>query len=136
MYLTYNEYQEMGGTLDISTFNELEFEAESIIDWNTFNRLKNNTSYPEFVKRCVFQIINIVHRRQMVLGTVNADGSVSQMVSSQSNDGVSISYNTMSASELFKVCNKDIVKLIQRSFQGRTSQDGKSLLYKGLYPGE
>ena len=40
MYLTYAEYQEYGGTLDETTFNNLEFDAESTVNWCTFNRLK------------------------------------------------------------------------------------------------
>jgi hypothetical protein len=32
MYLTYSEYQDMGGTLDEVTFNDLEFEAEALVN--------------------------------------------------------------------------------------------------------
>ena len=31
MYLTYEAYQNMGGTLDETTFNNYEYEAETIV---------------------------------------------------------------------------------------------------------
>ena len=40
-YLTYEEYRALGGTLDLTSFNLLEFEARRQIDIKTFNRLKN-----------------------------------------------------------------------------------------------
>ena len=44
MYLAYEDYQNMGGTLDETAFNDFEFEAETIVDWYTFNRLHNFNS--------------------------------------------------------------------------------------------
>ena len=49
MYLTYAEYQAMGGTLSDLDFNFLAYEAESYINWYTFNRLKGNTEIPQEV---------------------------------------------------------------------------------------
>ena len=46
MYLTYDEYQNMGGTLVETTFEEYEFTAECIVNWYTFNRLTKETTYP------------------------------------------------------------------------------------------
>ena len=45
MYLTFDEYQEYGGTLDEAAFYQLEFEARAVIDWWTFNRLQNEEEY-------------------------------------------------------------------------------------------
>ena len=42
MYLAYPEYEEYGGTLDEATFRDLEFDAETEINWYTFNRLKKD----------------------------------------------------------------------------------------------
>ena len=33
MYLTYADYQNMGGTLDETAFNDFEYEAETIVNW-------------------------------------------------------------------------------------------------------
>ena len=58
MYLTYEEYTQMGGeSLEVTAFEQLEFEARTQIDWWTFGRLKNEASYPEAVKRCMYRLI-------------------------------------------------------------------------------
>ena len=49
-YLTYQEYQGLGGTLQEVPFNELEFECERIIDSRTQNRLKSTDEIPQEVK--------------------------------------------------------------------------------------
>ena len=57
-YLTYNEYRVLGGTLDITPFNLLEFEARKKIDERTQNRLKRAIETPQEVKICVFKLID------------------------------------------------------------------------------
>ena len=57
-YLTYNEYRVLGGTLDITPFNLLEFEARRKIDERTQNRLKGVIEAPQEVKICVFKLID------------------------------------------------------------------------------
>ena len=49
-YLTYEEYKALGGTLDLTPFNLLEFESRRLIDTRTHNRLKNVDNIPEEVK--------------------------------------------------------------------------------------
>lgn len=149
MYLTYKEYQEYGGTLSESTFNDFAFEAESIINWYTFNRLTHDTTFPEEVKRCVYKLIGYAQLKAeaMQLGTgvstVSASSSseVSPVVKSQSNDGVSISYNVLNASELFaafatKSKGNEIEQLVQKYLQGVVNSLGQKVLYRGFYPNE
>ena len=57
-YLTYNEYKALGGTLDQTPFNLLEFEARKRIDLRTQNRLKNEETIPQEVKLCIYNLIN------------------------------------------------------------------------------
>ena len=57
-YLTYAEYRDLGGTLDITPFNLLEFEARQNIDKYTFGRLKTLNNQVDEVKICVYKIIN------------------------------------------------------------------------------
>ena len=40
-YLTYEEYQELGGTLEETPFDIVELEAQKSIDKYTFGRLKD-----------------------------------------------------------------------------------------------
>jgi len=59
-YLTYQEYQSLGGSLNQAPFNLLEFEARRQIDGRTQNRLKDIDEIPNEVKLCVFNIINTI----------------------------------------------------------------------------
>ena len=47
-YLTYDEYKALGGNLDITPFNLLEYEARRIIDSRTLQRLKGIEKIPPF----------------------------------------------------------------------------------------
>lgn len=57
-YLTYSEYQELGGTLDQMPFKLLEYQARKEIDLNTRLRLVNETDIPNEVKMCVYELIS------------------------------------------------------------------------------
>ena len=109
MYLTYEQYTEYGGTLDESAFDMYEFEAASKIDYYTFNRLKKDNGFDgqsedvkEAVCRCEYRLISLMEARDIanaVSGEGTDESSTVAGVASQSNDGVSISYNVLSASE-------------------------------------
>lgn len=139
MYLLYSEYQNMGGTLDETLFNEFEFEAETQVDWYTFNRLRNEEEYPERLKRCMYALISLIYRVQqasMLGDDGSGDSNINAAVASQSNDGVSISYNVMSAHDVVESSKTEIESIIQRYLQGVMNSLGRAVLYRGLYPGE
>lgn len=136
MYLTYAEYQNMGGTLDEATFNDLEFEAESIINWYTFNRLKNDTTYPVEVKRLMKYLINLAASKQTVVGGSGSDTDSAKQIASQSNDGISVSYNILSAKDLMDNVKDEAENATKRYLQGVMNEAGRKLLYRGVYPDE
>lgn len=140
MYLTYEEYQNMGGTLEETAFNDIEFEAETYIDWVTFNRLKNETEYPQALIKCVYHIIQLITNKQAALNIspVNEGDTeaISLGIASQSNDGVSVSYNVMSAKDILQGSETEIQQCIQRYLGNVTNSLGQKLLYRGLYPNE
>lgn len=139
MYLTYSEYQAFGGTLDETTFNDLAFEAASIIDWYTFNRLQAEENLPEAVKRCMYKIIQYVQAQQQVSGIPadsSANNGISGSVASQSNDGVSISYNILSASDIVSNSKAQIYQIVQQYLSAVVNSLGQKVLYRGLYPNE
>lgn len=140
MYLTYEEYQILGGTLDEAAFADLEYEASTYIDWVTFNRLHGETDIPERVKRCEYHIIQLLYNKMVASSLPTNDGTstngVTVSVTSQSNDGVSASYNTISAKDVIDSCENEIQDLIKRYLQGVTNSLGRKLLYRGLYPNE
>lgn len=147
MYLTYEEYVEFGGTLDVTTFSDLEFQASSIIDWYTFNRLHGETVISDRVKRLTFHLMKLAQLQQEALlgqlASSNASSTTTSgalgAITSQSNDGFSTTYNVISASEALKASDmkSDKVKMLVQSFlQGEKNSLGRLLLYRGLYPNE
>jgi len=152
MYLSYADYVNMGGTFDETTFNNFEFEAECIVNWYTFNRLKEESEYPQELSKCMFAIIKLLKLKAdaLILGsqtTASESGGVTTTtttyatVASQSNDGVSISYNSVSASDIVKKLSifekgGEFEALIKMYFNGVRNSLGKKLLYRGLYPDE
>ena len=136
MYLTYEEYSGMGGQVDFASYPTYEFAARAQIDYYTFNRLQNEEEYPEAVKFCMFELITAAWKRQSVLSMAEAGADSQAGITSQSNDGVSISYNVLSASEVYEALNTGAEKLIRQYLSGVKNSLGHSLLYRGVYPNE
>ncbi len=136
MYLTYEEYQNMGGALDEATFNDLEFEAESLVNWYTFNRLHNDVTIPDAVKRLMRYLINTAQTKAELLTPTSSESGGTAAIASQSNDGVSISYNVLSAKDLMDSLKVDSESTIRRYLQGVMNEAGRLLLYRGVYPNE
>lgn len=140
MYLTYTEYTDMGGTLDETTFNDLDFEAESLVDWYTFNRLHNETEFPNALKRCVYKLLQYITAQQQVTG-ISSDSEASESgvksgIASQSNDGVSVSYNILSAKDVIESGKAQMEQIIRQYLSAVTNSLGQKVLYRGVYPNE
>lgn len=142
MYLTYDEYLAFGGasTLGETAFNDLEFEARTIVDWWTYNRLQNEEEYPEAVKRCMYKLITLIFTRQQAQLLNSGNDTVSDStgvgIVQQSNDGVSTTYNIMSAGEIISQSEEDIKSTIRMYLSNVRNSLGRKVLYRGLYPGE
>lgn len=140
MYLSYSEYKEYGGELEETTFNKFSFEAECIVDYYTFNRLKDDSEVSEPVKRLICELIDVAHKKEtaLALGMNNSgmSNSASVYITRQANDGVDTTYNSMSAASLFQLCRQETSRLVQRYLAYVVNQAGQKVLYKGLYPGE
>lgn len=140
MYLTYDEYLTFGGTIDEAAFDNLEFEARTIIDWWTYNRLQNEEEYPEAVKRCMYKLITLIFTRQQAQLLNSGNDAVSNNtgvgIVQQSNDGVSTTYNIMSAGEIISQSGEDVKSTIRMYLSNVRNSLGQKVLYRGLYPGE
>lgn len=142
MYLTFSEYAAYGGTLDETTFNDLEFEASAQVDWYTFGRLKkmDSSEYPESLKRCMYKLIQLLQAQGEVDGTGTPSSSSSSAggvgVASQSNDGVSISYNILSAQSVVENVKAQSQKVINQYLSNVKDSLGRKVLYRGVYPDE
>ena len=116
-YLTYEEYNGLGGTIDLTPFNLLEFEA----------RLKGFESdeIPQEVKMCVYALINSI---VIFSNTMNNAGNVA----SESTDGYSVSYITSSQiNEVVMSKNKELDDIIRTYLLGVVF-NGEHLLYAGV----
>jgi len=149
MYLSFSEYQEYGGTLDETAFKDLEYDAESTINWYTFNRLKKpewaEVLETEELKRCMYQLIRLKQLEQSLIesssGGIGAGGigwTKEAGVTQESNDGVSVSYNTLSSGELLAYLNGSKTKgdLVRQYLESIVNDLGRKILYRGVYPGE
>ena len=85
-YLSYEEYQELEGTLDEVPFNELEFECRRIIDSRTQNRLKNADEIPQEVKLLENKMIQTLQGYYVSLEKAQSG------ISSENTDGYSVTY--------------------------------------------
>ena len=85
-YLTFQEYKGLGGTLDLTPFNVLEFEARRRIDELTYNRLVGGENIPDEVKMCEFAIINKILKAY--------DEEIGRGKTSESVGSYSVSYNS------------------------------------------
>ena len=122
-YLTYNEYQGLGGTLDQMPFNLLEFEARQIIDKYTLGKLKELDTQNQEVKLCDYKLINALEGYTQ-LETQNKG------VASESIDGYSISYTTMGSNEIMAK-NSELSDIVRTYLIDCKLEDGTPYLYRG-----
>lgn len=87
-YLTYEEYVELGGTLEETPFNILEFQAQKVVDKYTTGKLMKLETQNNDVKLCILHLMLVI-QGYAESGEVNAKG-----ISSESTDGYSVSYST------------------------------------------
>ena len=153
MYLTLQEYQNLGGTMNEIAFSEYEFDAERMIDWRTFNRLRRvpTTDLPPELKRLMYKLVNLLKQQADLLalsndpmnkgdayqGLTKTTTPTGRIIAEQSNDGVTVKYSVLSASSVYDSIDKKIDKLVQQYLDGVTVLGGRiSLMYRGIYPGE
>lgn len=131
MYLTFEEYQSMGGTLNETAYNTISIQVDAIIDYKSFNRLQKETYIGLDVKNCAFALTNLVNTKLNLF-----DSTQTKEIASQSNDGVSISYNVLSATDMMSRYNFEVNTIIQMYLHNTTNKLGQRILYRGLYPNE
>lgn len=124
-YLTYEEYRALGGTLNQTPFNILEFEARKQIDLRTQNRLKDQT-IPDEVKICVFHLIDKIESYAKTIESSNGN------VASESIDGYSISYGTASQiGEIIKSKNYELQDIMLSDLFG-VIVNGEHIIFNGV----
>jgi hypothetical protein len=127
-YLTYEEYKALGGSLDLTPFNLLEFESRRKIDIRTQNRLKDIDSkdIPQEVKICEYKLINSMCNYDERLESIKGN------VVSESTDGYSVSYITGNQiTDILNSKNKEQDDIIRECLLN-VIVDGQHIMYLGV----
>lgn len=122
-YLTYNDYKTLGGTLEQTPFNLLEYNARKKIDERTFGRLIGIEEVPQEVQLCVYNLINILNSSSSY--TTESNG-----IKSENIDGYSITYASPEKS-VIEAINTEIEDNIN-SYLANVVIDNIPVLYRGV----
>ena len=119
IYLTYDEYTGLGGTVDLTAFNRNIARASGMIDNATFCRIEKMSKVPENAKHLCRDLIEYL--------STNNVGDLTYTSRSQSAGGVSESYSVKSSSDI----QEEISAMIYDYLGSCFTDDGVLLLYRG-----
>ena len=120
-YLTYEEYSNMGGVLDLTAFNRNIDRACGIIDNATHNRIECMEEVPQRAKALCRDLVEYLARYS------TSDMVVSSRSQSAGGVSESESYVTKTDVEL----QADIDNMIADYLMTETDDNGTPLLYRG-----
>ena len=124
-YLTYSEYKMLGGNIDKTPFNLLEFEARRVIDSRTLQRLKGIEKVPQEVKMCMFSLIN-------TLNSYICESQTSKNISSETVGSYSVSYITgTQIQETINSKNAELTDMVVTYLTG-VIVNGEHIIYCGV----
>ena len=125
-YLSYEEYQELEGTLEEVPFNELEYECRRIIDSRTQNRLKNADEIPQEVKLLENKMIQTLQGYYVSLEKAQSG------VASENTDGYSVTY--ISSSQISQLIEGkiDVLQDLVSTYLFGVIVNNEHLLYCGV----
>lgn len=121
IYLTYEEYSNMGGICDLTAFNRYIDRACGIIDNATHNRIEYMADVPQMAKALCRDLVEYIAR--------NDTTEIAVTSRSQSAGGVSESesYATKTTDDVYG----DIQNMIYDYLLNVTDDKGVPLLYRG-----
>jgi hypothetical protein len=120
-YLTYKEYSNMGGVLDLTAFNRNIDRACGVIDNATHNRIECMEEVPQKAKALCRDLVEYLARYS------TSDMVVSSRSQSAGGVSESESYVTKTDAEL----QADIGNMIADYLMAETDDNGTPLLYRG-----
>ena len=128
-YLTYAEYQQLGGSaIGKMPFNLLEYEARKQIDIRTLNRLKDLEDIPEEVQLCEKKLIDTLIAYDNTSNNISSNGNKIN----ESIDGYSVGYlSTKDTAEIIKSKNKEVDDIISNYLYG-VIVNGEHIIYCGV----
>jgi hypothetical protein len=121
IYLTYDEYLSIGGTVDLSAFNRNIARASGMIDNATFCRIEKMSSVPENAKHLCRDLIECIARNNVTDLTVTSKSQSAGAVSE------SESYAVKTADDV----KAEITGIIYDYLASVYDDNGTPVLYRG-----
>lgn len=121
IYLTYDEYVGIGGTLDLTAFNRNIDRACGVIDNATHNRIEHMAEVPQRAKALCRDLVEYLARNNATELTVTSRSQSAGAVSE------SESYNVKTGEEM----REEISKMIYDYLGSCFDDNGNLLLYRG-----
>lgn len=119
IYLTYDEYTEIGGTLDLTAFNRNIDRACAMIDNRTQSRLECFEKLPQIVKVVCADLIDYI-----------ATNTVEKTVTSKSQSAGGVSESESYATKTAEDYSADLDRIFEPLAVVKT-KNGISILYRG-----
>ena len=127
MYLKFDQFEMMGGSIPEESFARIEAKARRLIDRATHYRIENETPIRESVKYCAYDLINALYAEES-MGGIAAGREIAGM----SNDGVSLSFVTGNAATAAMAASARHMAIIRQWLEMETTESGVGLLYAGV----
>ena len=121
IYLTYEEYLNIGGICDLTAFNRFSDRAFGIVDNATHNRIEYMVEVPQRAKALCRDLVEYLARYS------TSDMVVSSRSQSAGGVSESESYATKTADDVYG----DIQNMIYDYLLNVTDDNGTPLLYRG-----
>lgn len=120
-YLTYESYQEVGGTLDLTAFQRNIDRACAIIDLNTFDRVKKMREITPKIKACCRDLVEYLASHNFAEKVLTSKSQSAGAVSE------SVSYAEFSA----EIAEKETENIVCTYLATETDDYFTPLLYRG-----
>lgn len=127
MYLSYEEYAEMGGKIPAEAYPRYERKARQQIDRATHCRIRDENPVRENVKGCVYELIAAEQQREEASALSNGGA-----LASASNDGVSVTFASSGTDATERSAQARATAIICTWLDGECTGDGVNLLYAGV----
>lgn len=121
IYLTYDEYLEIGGTVDLTAFNRNIARASGMIDNATFCRIEKMSKVPDNAKHLCRDLIEYLVRNNVTDLTVT----------SRSQSAGAVSESESYAVKTVEEAQEEITRMIYDYLGGCFDDNGNLLLYRG-----
>lgn len=106
-YLTYTEYQELGGTVSIEMFPSLNRRAQQLLDYITFNRIPqcwdNADDLPLYIKSTMTDFVDQINY-------LNSQIKDNRVITKYSNGVEDLTYDVTNSSTIYTQLNQEAIQ--------------------------